>query len=386
MRKFRRGVLLLTTALAGAALAGCAETTFAVNAAKEATASSNRQQGIYKIGEPYQINGVWYRPAEDYNYDETGIASYYGGEQTGVNFHGRLTANGEIYDMNSLTAAHRTLPMPCLVRVTNLENGRAIVVRVNDRGPYARGRIIDMSRRAAQLLGYEGVGTARVRVQILAQESRQLKEAMLRGAAPPGTEYVAAVPVGAVQSNELAPPPGARNAGSVTADALPPPSATLGPDTTPPPPSSKSAKSKRSKQPVVPETTLGKPAAPVTAQGTVAPSQPATAQPAGPVALPPEVAALPVPEQVRARATVTQTQVRPTAMFVQAGAFSSFDNATRLSARLARYGRTQITQVNANGQRLYRVRIGPVASVHEADDILDSLATEIPQARIVVAD
>src|SRR5579883_2008333 len=322
MRNFRRGALLLTTALAGAALAGCAETTFAVNAAKEATASSNRQQGIYKIGEPYQINGVWYHPAEDYNYDETGIASYYGGEQTGVNFHGRLTAHGEVYDMNSLTAAHRTLPMPCLVRVTNLENGRAIVVRVNDRGPYARGRIIDMSRRAAQLLGYEGVGTARVRVQILAQESRQLKEAMLRGAAPPGTEYVAAVPVGAVQSNELAPPPGARNAGLVTGDALPPPSATLGPATNAPPPSSKSAKRGKA---AVPETTLGRPAAPVTAQGADAPSLPASLQAAGPVPLPSEVAALPVPEQAKARATVTQTQVRPTAMFVQAGAFSSFD-------------------------------------------------------------
>ena len=385
MRKFRRGALFLSTALAGAALAGCAETTFAVNAAKEATASSSRQQGIYKVGEPYQINGIWYRPAEDYSYDETGIASYYGGEHTGVNFHGRLTANGETYDMNALTAAHRTLPMPCLVRVTNLENGRAIVVRVNDRGPYARGRIIDMSRRAAQLLGFEGVGTARVRVQILAEESRQLKEAMLRGAAPPGTEYVAAVPVGAVQSNALAPPPGTRSAGSVAADALPPPSATLGPATNAPPPSAKSAKSRRNK-PAVPETTLGKPAAPVTAQGTDAPSLPASFQPAGPVPLPAEVAALPVPEQARARATVTLTQVRPTAMFVQAGAFASFDNATRLSARLSRYGHTQITQVTANGQRLYRVRIGPVASVHEADDILDSLATEVPHARIVVAD
>jgi peptidoglycan lytic transglycosylase len=380
MRNFRRGALLLTTALVAAALAGCAETTFAVNAAKEATASP-KQQGIYKVGDPYQINGVWYHPAEDYSYDETGIASYYGGETQGVNFHGRLTANGEVYDMNALTAAHRTLPMPSLVRVTNLENGRAIVVRVNDRGPYARGRIIDMSRRAAQLLGYEGVGTARVRVQILAQESRQLKEAMLRGAAPPGTEFVAAVPVGAVQSNALAPPPGARNAGSVTADALPPPSATLGPDNGPQP----TAKSRRNHA-AVPETTLGKPAAPVTARGTDVPSSTGTAQPAGPVALPREVAALPVPEQVRARATVTQTQVRPTAMFVQAGAFASYDNATRLSARLSRYGRTQISQVTANGQRLYRVRIGPVASIHEADDILDSLATEIPQARIVVAD
>src|SRR6185503_16233584 len=122
-----------------------------------------------------------YYPQEDYNYDETGVASYYGGEAQGVNFHGRMTANGETYDMNALTAAHQTLPMPSLVRVTNLDNGRAIVLRVNDRGPYARGRVIDVSRRAAQLLGFEGKGTASVRVQILADESRQLKLAMLQG-------------------------------------------------------------------------------------------------------------------------------------------------------------------------------------------------------------
>ncbi len=384
MSSFRRGALLLTTALAGAALAGCAETTFAVSAAKEATASPARQQGIYKVGEPYQINGVWYYPSEDYHYDETGIASYYGGEVQGVNFHGKLTANGEIYDMNALTAAHRTLPMPSLVRVTNLENGRAIVLRVNDRGPYARGRIIDVSRRAAQLLGFSGTGTARVRVQILADDSQQLKMAMLRGAAPPGTEFIAAAPRGAVESNTLPPPPGARSAGAVAAAALPPPSATLAPGG--PTNVSVSASKSRRRRPAVAEAPLGRPAAPVTAEGTDIPASNATAPAAPPASLPREVAALPVPEQARARVSVTQTQVRPTSMFIQAGAFASFDNASRLSIRLARYGRTQITQVQANGQQLYRVRIGPVASVKEADDILDSLATVAPQARIVVAD
>lgn len=141
---------------------------------------------IYKVGRPYQINGVWYRPAENYAYKMTGIASYYGGETRGIDFHGRLTANGEIYDMHALTAAHKTLPMPSAVRVTNLENGRSIMLRVNDRGPFIPGRIIDVSRRAAQILGFEQKGTARVRVEILAAESRALKEAMLRGRpAPP---------------------------------------------------------------------------------------------------------------------------------------------------------------------------------------------------------
>ena len=93
----------------------------------------------YKIGDPYQINGTWYYPAEDWSYDETGIASWYGED-----FHGKYTANGEIFNLNAVTAAHRTLPMPSVVQVTNLENVRSIQVRVNDRGPFARGRILDL--------------------------------------------------------------------------------------------------------------------------------------------------------------------------------------------------------------------------------------------------
>jgi rare lipoprotein A len=134
----------------------------------------------YKVGVPYQIDGVWYRPAENFRYRKTGIASFYGGETRGVDFHGRVTANGEIYDMHALTAAHPTLPLPTLVSVTNLENGRAIVVRVNDRGPFVNGRIIDLSRRAARDLGFERQGTASVRVEVLSRESRALKQVALR--------------------------------------------------------------------------------------------------------------------------------------------------------------------------------------------------------------
>ena len=118
--------------------------------------------GVFKIGEPYQIDNVWYYPQEDPGYDETGIASWYGPA-----FYGRQTANGEIYTGNELTAAHKTLPMPVNVRVTNLENGRSIVVRVNDRGPFSRGRIIDLSRHAAEQLDMIRAGVARVRVTYL---------------------------------------------------------------------------------------------------------------------------------------------------------------------------------------------------------------------------
>ena len=118
--------------------------------------------GTYKVGEPYQIKGRWYRPSETPDYVATGVASWYG-----EYFHGRKTANGEWYDMERLSAAHPTLPLPAYVRVTNMENGRSIVVRVNDRGPYARDREIDMSWAAARELGFVRAGTARVQVKYI---------------------------------------------------------------------------------------------------------------------------------------------------------------------------------------------------------------------------
>ena len=126
---------------------------------------------MYKVGAPYQINGVWYYPAVDYDYDETGLASWYGGR-----FDQKYTANGEMFDLNELTAAHRTLPMPSIVQVTNLDNGRTLQLRVNDRGPYAPRRIIDVSRRASQLLGFETGGTAPVRVKVMKEESIRVAE------------------------------------------------------------------------------------------------------------------------------------------------------------------------------------------------------------------
>ena len=121
------------------------------------------EHGKVKTGSPYKVAGVWYYPLETgENYNRTGVASWYGAK-----FHGKKTANGERYDMHAMTAAHTTLPMPSRVRVTNLDNGRSIIVRVNDRGPFVKDRIIDLSRAAAEALGYLQQGTARVRVQTL---------------------------------------------------------------------------------------------------------------------------------------------------------------------------------------------------------------------------
>ena len=141
-------------------LPACAQLQFGAELAKQGKRTA--AGGIYKVGKPYKIAGEWYYPRENTKYDNIGIASWYGPK-----FQGRRTANGEIFDMNLLTAAHPTLPMPVMVQVTNLENGRSMKLRVNDRGPFKRNREIDLSRRAAEILGFKDKGTARVRVKYL---------------------------------------------------------------------------------------------------------------------------------------------------------------------------------------------------------------------------
>jgi len=282
-------------------------------------APSSPPHGMYKVGKPYEMNGVWYYPAEDLNYDETGIASWYGED-----FRGKYTANGEVFDINGLTAAHRTLPMPSIVRVTNLENGRTLRVRVNDRGPFVRGRIIDLSRRAAQLLGFESPGTARVRVQILAPESIQAKLIAERASGETVAESAAAVPVTPVAAERLPVPQGVRVA--------------------------------RSDLPLVPPH----------------PAQPIPEPPPG--YTPP-----PLLEKV------TTVPVRPTNIYIQAGAFARPENANRLKAKLAKLGNVRITGSQVNGASFYRVRIGPLNSVSEADRLLDRVVDSgVPEARIVV--
>ncbi|MBI3506936.1 MAG: septal ring lytic transglycosylase RlpA family protein [Proteobacteria bacterium] len=410
----QRTIFLVGTAAAALSLGACSELKFGVQVVKSMQGSPDtpasgqpRAQGTYKVGEPYQIAGAWYYPAEDWNYSETGIASFYGGERSGTDFHGKLTANGELYDMNALTAAHTTLPMPSLVRVTNLDNGRSIVLRVNDRGPFARGRILDVSRRAAQLLGFEGQGTARVRVDIMAEDSQRLK-AELTGRDE--TQTVAAAPRTAVASDALPPPPGSRET-RVSSAALPPPSATLPPVQTD---RSRIGTTTRQGQPRESQVPLARQAAPITTQAAQDPvplQAPAPAAPAqvagrngpaatprpstpaaparGPAATPAasatrEVAALPVDQQATARPVLTQGQAQRTSLWVQAGAFGNYENAYRLSVRLSRYGASRVVPVTLNGSQLYRVRVGPISDVKDADRMLEQMAADVPEARIVV--
>src|SRR5665213_240912 len=147
----------------------------------------------YKIGAPYTVKGVTYHPHVDYAFDRVGVASWYG-EQS----QGRYTANGEVFDLNGVTAAHTTLPLPSIVEVVNLRNNRALRIRVNDRGPFVDGRLIDLSRRAAQLLGFERNGTTMVRVKVLRDESQYAAALAQRGMVgdgqPPATVVAAAAP------------------------------------------------------------------------------------------------------------------------------------------------------------------------------------------------
>jgi len=315
------------------ALSACAETQFAIHSAKRVVgAVEEKPSAEYKVGNPYQINGAWYYPKEDYGYDETGIASWYGAK-----FHGRRTANGDIYDMNALTAAHRTLPMPSYVRVTNLENGRSLVLKVNDRGPFAKGRIIDISRRGSQLLGFQNKGTAKVRVQILADKSRALavrlqNQTELAKVGSPIT--VKRLPKAQVNAESLPPPQGAQASAPVVRT-------------------------------------------PAQETAVVPPPRPAPAPPpAKPLSRIPD-------EPVTGE--VSQKNVGASNIYVQAGAFGQYDNANRVRAKLSPVGPVKISNVLVNGQDLYRVRVGPLASVAAADRMLETVAKAgYPTARIIV--
>ncbi|CCQ73781.1 septal ring lytic transglycosylase RlpA family protein [Magnetospira sp. QH-2] len=279
------GIAALTGLALSMATSGCAPTQLVAHTAKQVQGPAEVEPrteygGTYKVGKPYQIAGIWYYPAVDYDFDETGVASWYG-----PNFHGKTSANGEIFNQWALTAAHRTLPMPSFVRVTNLENGRSVVVRINDRGPFAHERVIDMSRRGAQLLGFEKQGTARVRVQIIADKSRQVASRAHAG-------------IGVAEKDRTAV--------------------------------------------VSPIVSGGRPSAEVNQQ-TLSPPTLAPVAKASPPA---------------------QPKVNPgvAGVYVQAAAFSVYENANRARESLSTIGPVEVHQILVNGRDWYRVRVGPFSS------------------------
>jgi rare lipoprotein A len=321
--------------------------------------------GEFKIGQPYEIGGVTYYPREDYSYDETGIASWYG-----PGFEGKNTANGETFDPNELTAAHRTLPMPSLVRVTNLDNGRSVVVRVNDRGPFAHGRIIDLSRRAAQLLDMHGNGTAKVRVKILEIESRAIADAARRrGYVAPGTSRSMIA-----QAQPREPAPFADTSEQAAPIEIPRGEMTQA-----------EAITENASMSAVEEAPLdappGQKVAPAQQTASLGAVPPKTVIEPKPATIPGKRVGgrfLPAPEVKKVKVTGQKR------IFVQAGAFSVKANADRLKQKLSALAPTSISETTVKGTRFYRVRLGPIGSVEEADRILEKVLGQNNKAQITV--
>jgi len=262
--------------------------------------------GRYMVGQPYQVAGRWFKPREDESYDKQGVASWYGPQ-----FHRRMTSNGEWFDMAKLTAAHATLPLPCYVKVTNLDNGKQVVVRVNDRGPFVGTRVIDLSKGAADVLGYRNKGTASVRVQYIGPApindngshllamNRELSRGtpLKRMIAAADGNRGRAVPEVQVASADVAP----------------------------------AFKPRKAAEP---------------ASVTVAYEAPAQAAPAPASGLGEDY-------------------------YVQVGSFGDPKNAEKARNALAATWPVQVLEVAGNGAPLYRVRIGPLADRNDADTALD---------------
>jgi rare lipoprotein A len=298
-------VRLCTIALVLASVSACGS--------RQVSGPSVASRGMYKVGTPYTINGTTYVPREQFDLAETGVASWYG-----PGFHGKSTANGERYDQRDHTAAHRTLQMPSIVRVTNLDNGRSTVVRVNDRGPYAHNRVIDLSRAAAQELDMIRNGTARVRIDQLPAESRLVKEVAVNGGGPP--EQLEALAQWAS---------GRRDAPTTVIAAAPLPTV---------------------RQPV-PAPVPDPPAPP---PGPLSPSD----APGG---------------TTPAAASIATVMPAVGGYYVQTGAFSTMDNAERQRGLVRSYGSSEIFQASAAGRDIYRVRLGPYTTSDAAGIVADRL-------------
>jgi rare lipoprotein A len=295
-------------------LSACSEIELGSHIAKQVPKISGQKEnvGYFKVGSPYRIKGRTYKPREKYQYSETGVASWYG-----PGFHGKMTANGEIFNKHELTAAHRTLQMPSMVRVTNLENGRSIIVRVNDRGPFAHDRVIDLSEKAAEIIGMKNQGTARVRVDVLEKESRQVASAAKNGRSTRGTEI-------------------ALNRGQSISDDMP----------------------------LVIAKPVSKPGSQII-QPTIIANRNIPERKMFDDILIKQAMAEPSRKPITARPIIPNQDI-----FVQTGAFTNEDNAMTMKMSLYNVGEdVRIHKSLENMTSIYRVKIGPVESVARAEEI-----------------
>ncbi len=282
--------------------------------------------GRYQIGKPYTVAGQRFYPKADPDYDKTGVASWYGPK-----FNRRMTSNGEWFDMDYMSAAHTTLPLPSYAKVTNLENGREIVVRVNDRGPFVNSRIIDLSKKSAETLGFRKKGKAKVRVQYIGRAPLDDK----------GT-HLAAMNTELHRGTSL-------NTMIAAADR---------------------------------RTSGGTP----TMVAKAEPSQrPAARKPQG---APVTIASLSGQAAAGSGGAATNAVVQPAGagFYVQAAAFSDPDNADRTRAQLAPIGPVEVAPLSQGSRTLYRVRVGPLRDAGQADQALRQVvAAGHSDARVIVA-
>ncbi len=311
-------------------LSACSEIELGSHIVKQVPKISGQKEnvGYFKVGSPYRIKGRIYRPKEKYQYSETGVASWYG-----PGFHGKMTANGEIFNKYELTAAHRTLQMPSMVRVTNLENGRSIIVRVNDRGPFAHDRVIDLSEKAAEIIGMKHQGTARVRVDVLEKESRQVASAAKDGRSTRGTEI-------------------ALNRGQSISDDMP----------------------------LIIAKPVSKPGSHII-QPTIIANRNIPERKMFNDILIKQAMAEPSRKPITTRPIIPNQDI-----FVQTGAFTNEDNA--MTMKMALYNVTENVNIYRsveNAVPVYRVKIGPIVSVSKAEEISSLLTKQGRSSQIIVS-
>lgn len=312
-----------------------------------------------KIGRPYRVKGVKYYPEYDPDYDEEGMASWYG-----PNFHGKSTANGERYNQWAMTAAHKTLPLPSMVRVTHGKTGKSILVRVNDRGPFASGRIIDLSRAAAEELGMIGEGVAPVRVEYLKPETEQYiaklqlkkpkdwtaKDIEIAKAEQREAQIVDAAPVQAVETASLhAIEPASQVPERFAFNAPIKESSTLD-----------------ERGVVLEEIGYAQDAFSVLDESAYK-APPPVVTPFKRVSYVPQASAQTMQD------SVPEPVLGAKAYYVQAGTFGDQANAYKLAERLQSLSAIDVVTTNAGGKTLYRVRLGPTANQQTAQHLQEAL-------------
>jgi rare lipoprotein A len=335
-----------------------------------------------KLGKPYNIGGKTYYPEYDPTYDKIGMASWYG-----PGFHGKYTASGEVFNQNDLTAAHPTLPMPSLVRVTNLETGKSLIVRINDRGPFKSNRIIDLSKGSAKQLGI--LSTTQVRVQFLGKETDEYLASFQNGGH--GTDMASfnddardtkAASIASATEPESDPQPDGQivessdantHAGQVVSEAAPIMSVDSG------------------------ELNQAKSSPALGRHKWVEPQDEPAAAPAKsggskPVVLKEQVEADNTeeaqPEPVKAEPVKAKAiKAAPAAggsYYIQAGSFASEENANNLSSQLSSAGEVNVGEITVGDKSWWRVRVGPFANEADAGDALEKARSSgAPDARLV---